>query len=197
MDDLWLLRHAQPLVAPGTCYGRTDMAADPTATLAAAQGIASHLPPDLHIVCSPLRRCQALGAAVQALLPHLSMTTDADLAEMDFGRWEGRLWAELGAQALDEWTQDFADHRPGGTGESVRLFMGRIAVALARWRQWSTLRQQPVLWIAHAGVERAVQLLARGQACPATAQDWPREGLVFGAWCRVPLNGADLPPGKR
>ena len=30
---LWLVRHAQPLVDAGVCYGRLDVAADPAATV--------------------------------------------------------------------------------------------------------------------------------------------------------------------
>ena len=40
MVSLWLVRHAQPLVAPGTCYGRLDVPADTHATLTAARALA-------------------------------------------------------------------------------------------------------------------------------------------------------------
>ena len=36
MSALWLQRHAQPLVAPGVCYGHSNMPADDKATAAAA-----------------------------------------------------------------------------------------------------------------------------------------------------------------
>lgn len=185
---LWFLRHAQPLVPQGTCYGKTDMPADPVATQMAAQGIADHLPAGLHIVCSPLQRCRELSAAVQALRPDLSMTIDHDLSEMDFGAWEGRLWADLGPQTLGPWTDNFADHVTGDHGESVRMFMGRVAMALARWKPMVVEQQTPVLWIAHAGVERATRLLAQGITCPQTGRDWPKSGLGFGEWARISLS---------
>jgi alpha-ribazole phosphatase len=54
---LWLLRHAQPLVDSGVCYGALDVAADEAATHVAAQGAAQALPPDLLVWHSPLQRC--------------------------------------------------------------------------------------------------------------------------------------------
>ena len=55
----------------------------------------------------------------------------AALAEMDFGAWEGRPWAEVPEAELSAWTDDFADHAPGGTGECVRDFLSRVRGMLA------------------------------------------------------------------
>src|SRR5690606_10781153 len=41
---LWLVRHAAPLVSPGTCYGALDVPADAAATQAAAVRLAAALP---------------------------------------------------------------------------------------------------------------------------------------------------------
>lgn len=176
----WLARHAQPLVAPGICYGRTDMGADPLATQLAAATLVAALPADmsarLHIVTSPLQRCRQLALAVQSLQPESTLAVDSRLAEMDFGHWEGQSWSDIDPQALQAWTNDFADYRVGGHGESVRIFMARIAQAL---QEPTTLH---VLWVAHAGVDRAVSLLMQGLACPIRADQWPSAGLGFGEW---------------
>lgn len=176
----WLARHAQPLVAPGICYGRTDMGAEPLATQHAAALLVAALPPDmpevLHIVTSPLQRCTQLARAVQALRPESTLAVDQRLAEMDFGDWEGQAWADIDPQALQAWTNDFADYPVGGRGESVRAFMRRIAQALPEHTA------HHVLWVTHAGVERAVSLLTQGVACPTRADQWPRDGLGFGEW---------------
>jgi len=42
--SLWLVRHAQPLIESGVCYGALDVAADETATTQAAQALARHYP---------------------------------------------------------------------------------------------------------------------------------------------------------
>ncbi len=51
--SLWLVRHARPLIAPGICYGRHDVAADAAGTRAAAERLHAALPPRL---AGPSRR---------------------------------------------------------------------------------------------------------------------------------------------
>jgi alpha-ribazole phosphatase len=178
---LWLLRHAAPLVEQGQCYGASDVAADPQGTLLAAQALATELPAGLEVRCSPLRRCRQLAQALETLRPDLAAGTDPRLAEMDFGRWEGRPWAAIGRHEFDAWTADFPGHRCGG-GESVALLMARVGAALADTRRAGS----DALWITHGGVVRAVRLLAAGIDLPRRADEWPRDGLGFGeAQCIV------------
>jgi alpha-ribazole phosphatase len=54
--------------------------------------------------------------------------------------------------------------------------MARIAAALPE------PTSHHVLWVTHAGVERAVSLLMQGVCCPSRADQWPRKGLGFGEW---------------
>ena len=42
--NLWLVRHAKPLIAKGLCYGQLDIAAEQSATQQAAKTIAPLLP---------------------------------------------------------------------------------------------------------------------------------------------------------
>ena len=184
MTRLWLVRHAVPLLAPGICYGRTDVPPDSAATLRAAEALAAALPAGCRVVRSPLRRCTALAEALHRLRPDLPSTADPRLAEMDFGDWEGHAWDALGADRLDAWTADFAHHAPGG-GESVAGFMARVAGA---FDEVLASGDTNVVWIAHAGVGRAAQLLAAGVRQVAQARDWPKEGLAFGGWAVVELH---------
>ena len=66
---LWLVRHAQPLVNAGICYGRLDMAADVAATAECARQLAELLPAGIPVRTSPLQRCEHLAHALQALRP--------------------------------------------------------------------------------------------------------------------------------
>ncbi len=182
---LWLVRHAVPLLAPGLCYGRTDVPAEPAATRRAAESLAAALPAGCRVVRSPLRRCTALAEALYRLRPDLPSTPDPRLAEMDFGDWEGQAWDALGAERLDAWTADFAHHAPGG-GESVHRFMARVAGA---FDELGASGEADVVWIAHAGVARAARLLAAGVRQVAQASDWPKEGLAFGGWAVVEVPG--------
>lgn len=173
---LWLARHGRPLVGEGVCYGATDLAADPLSTQAAAQALALALPPDLPVQASPLQRCTALADTLAALRPDLAWQANARLAEMDFGEWEGRPWADIGEAELARWTADFLDWRCGG-GESVRMFLARVDAA----RHATALAGPQALWITHAGVIRAAGLLAHG-LLPVHAGQWPRDGVGFGRW---------------
>lgn len=173
---LYLVRHAPVDQADGLCYGRTDLAANADATLAAARHLGTLLPAGLHMASSPLQRCTALASAIAAQRPDLAWQgTDARLQEMDFGQWENRSWLQIGQPAVDCWLEDFSCHAPGG-GESVADFMARVQHA---WQAWIR-RRHDGLWITHAGVIRAAMLLHRGLPCPARASDWPADAIAHG-----------------
>ncbi len=176
--SLWLLRHAPVLAEPGLCYGATDLEADAQATLAAAQRIAPLLPSGIVLRSSPLRRCAVLADAIVALRPDIRRQPDARLAEMDFGGWEGQPWSAVAREEFEAWTGDFADTPAGRHGESVRAFMRRVAAVHGEWRA----SDGDALWVTHAGVLRAVQLLAQGVACPERADQWPSDAAAFGDW---------------
>jgi alpha-ribazole phosphatase len=170
---LLLARHAQPDIAPGTCYGQLDMAADRQATHAAAEALAAVLPDGIRVISSPLRRCEQLARALGR-----PFTTDTRLGEMHFGAWEGQPWAELPRHELDAWTASFADYAPGG-GESVGVFMARVAAAFGE------LAAPDTLWITHAGVIRAATLIAAGQRTIERADQWPGNAPSYGQWCTL------------
>lgn len=186
---LWLVRHARPLVEPGICYGSSDVDADAAATLRAASALAARLPPAITVRGSPLRRCTQLADALAPLRRDLRWRLDARLAEMDFGAWEGRRWDDIGAAAVDAWARDFAHHRPGG-GESVNLFMARVARAFDEDRAAG----QDTAWITHAGVIRAATLLARGVRTLESATDWPPHAPPWGRWRLLRLNAGSPAP---
>ena len=114
----YVLRHAQPLIAKGICYGQLNVAADAALTHTAATAFAAHLQtaygarhgadgangphgghaPTVRLQCSPLQRCQQLAHALQPLLATHGVAhhdTDAALTEIDFGQWEGRPWNSI------------------------------------------------------------------------------------------------------
>ena len=123
--SLWVVRHAQPLIAPGICYGALDVPADPAATQSAAQALAQVLPHGAVLLTSVLQRCELLAQAICGLRPDLVHKPEPRLVEMNFGVYEGVPWADISKDALDAWTADFANHRFGGK-ESVAEFMARV-----------------------------------------------------------------------
>ncbi len=180
---LWLVRHAQPLVASGLCYGATDVPADAQATRQAAQALAPKLPPNTTVISSTLQRCELLTLNLQGIRPDLTYKTDARLTEMNFGQWEGQRWEHITRAAFDAWTADFSGYRFGGQ-ETVAEFMQRVSLAWRELPQWPG----PVLWVTHAGVIRAATLLSQGVHSVTQASQWPTEAPAFGDWCTLTLN---------
>ena len=174
---LWLVRHAQTDAAPGLCYGVTDVGVPMEATLAVARAVESRIPAGIALVHSPLRRCTELAQAIRMLRPDLAMRVDERLAEMDFGAWEGRPWASITSADFDAWTGNFADGLPGEYGESTASFMQRTGAAFDEWRASG----QDAVWVTHAGVMRAVQLLHGGVRRVEAAAQWPSAPIDYGA----------------
>lgn len=181
--SLWLLRHAQPMIAPDVCYGQLDVPAEPSATLQAALRFARHVPARTPTRYSPLQRCEQLALAIQELESNLM--ADVRLQEMHFGQWEGRAWNDIAQAEIDAWSQQLYDFAPGG-GESLAAMLQRVRQALWQsWQQDSAYGQRDVVWITHAGVVRCVHWLLRyGQAHP-TSRDWTLPAPSFGQWSQL------------
>ncbi|HTJ96105.1 MAG TPA: histidine phosphatase family protein [Rhodocyclaceae bacterium] len=150
---LYLIRHPQPVVPPGLCYGQTDLL--PRAPWdAELKQVRSRLPPALTIHSSPLQRCREFAAALAT-----DVHIDERLSELDFGAWEMLPWAEVPRSELDGWAADPIGYAGDG-GESVAMMQVRVASALA------DLPVQDCAWVTHAGVMKLVlaQLLGLAQA---------------------------------
>lgn len=151
-----LVRHPQPLVAPGVCYGRTDLAVAPLELARVRATLSASLPHDAPMFSSPLRRCAELAAS----LPSASLAFDARLAEIDFGAWEMRRWDDIERAEIDAWAADTVGYHPGG-GESVLQMAARVAAFHADLLQ-ANYRQ--ALLICHAGTMRLLAACNQGLA---------------------------------
>lgn len=188
---LWLVRHAQPAIALRVCYGVQDVLADPVATRDAASRLAAALPRGAVVVHSTLQRCELLALMLQALRPDLASKPDPRLREMDFGTWEGQPWDTIGKAAIDDWTDAFATHAPGG-GESLQAMLTRVGLALRAAQQLHAERRiEDFVWITHAGVARCVDwLLAHGPGAAPQPGTWPVQAPAWGGWQIRSLGGA-------
>jgi alpha-ribazole phosphatase len=159
---LVLMRHPAPAVAPGTCYGASD--------IGLAEPVSIHdfpaLPRFDRLVSSPLQRCRLAAEAIGARRG-LQLTLDARLVEMDFGIWEGRLWADIPRAEIDAWARDLCMARPHG-GETVAELSLRVATAIDAYRG----SVGDTLIVTHAGVIRAA------------LQSWSLE-IAFGGWITI------------
>jgi alpha-ribazole phosphatase len=143
--DLYLIRHPRPEVASGVCYGQLDVGlAEPVE--AAAARLRPLLPADFDLHASPLSRARLLAEALGR--PRL----DTRLAEIHFGEWEGRRFAEIGA-AIDDWAKDPLGFRAPG-GESPAEMAARVHAWLAELQAGAGGRPQVV--VAHGGPLRAI-----------------------------------------
>lgn len=178
---LALLRHSRPLVPDGLVYGRSEVPVDPTLDGAVADAVLDQLADVRSIVSSPRSRCLGLAHLLAARL-RLDVEVDPRLREVDLGSWEGRTWSSVPREELDAWSADFADFRPGG-GESARQVLVRVSEALVQWRRGATDQ----VWVTHAGVIRAVDLVRAGITEPAASQ-WPRRLVPYGEceWLDAP-----------
>lgn len=174
---LWLVRHAQPLIPHGICYGQLDIQADPIATQQVANNLAALLPLKARLYSSSLQRARQLSQALKERRKDLSLTFDARLNEMAFGTWEGVAWDAIPKAAFDAWTADFDTHRFGGA-QSLHEVLVRVGQALN-----TVDLTQDVIWVTHAGVIRAVNyLLEYGARTTVTVKRWPTTAPGFGEW---------------
>lgn len=149
---LYLIRHPQAEIAPGICYGRSDLALrEPWSVHESAQKLATALPPGVPVLSSPLRRCAEFAAALATQLQS-SCAHEALLAELDFGDWELQPWDVLPRVQLDAWAADPLAFRGHG-GESVAQMSERVRRMLDSLNR---LDGQDCIWVTHAGVMKLV-----------------------------------------
>ncbi len=149
---LWLVRHPRPAVPAGLCYGASDVPIEDAHLLELLDALPARLPRDAAVYSSPLSRCLRLARALHgAGFGHPKV--DERLREMDFGRWEGRIWSELPRAEIDAWRDDIERYVPPG-GESV-------ADLAARGLDFVATLPHPhdAIVVTHAGV---IQTLTRG-----------------------------------
>jgi alpha-ribazole phosphatase len=155
--QFFLVRHPQPADVTGLCYGRQEVPVGPVSVADAVAEVRGRIPEKVlegaRIFSSPASRCLILARYLSA--PREPEVAE-DLAEMDFGSWEGRAWDQVPRDQLDAWARDLWHYRPGGV-ESA-------AMVAARWQRWvKRLRgtgDGAVVAVTHAGVIRVALALA-------------------------------------
>ena len=175
---LWIVRHATPLIASGICYGALDISADETHTRQTASVLAQNLPAQSKVWVSPLKRCMQLAEAVSDMRSELTLRIDDRLREMDFGRWEGVAWDAIPLADIQVWNNEFGAHRFGGV-ESANEVLARVS------ELWDAALEDVdpyQVWITHAGVARAVQLLSQGIRSVQSVHQWPKDAPGYGEW---------------
>ncbi len=154
---LYLVRHAQPQIQTGICYGRTDLALEPKAQVQLLVKLQAKIPKQIQLLTSPLQRCEQTAQELAALgwqAPQI----DPRVAEMNFGDWEGQPWNEIERSQIDEWAKDIVNYRPP-QGESVKDLAQRALEAVSELSF-----EQDVAIITHAGVIQVLTKLLQREA---------------------------------
>lgn len=150
LKTLTLIRHTRTDIAPGICYGQTDV--DVAHSFAVEAAIVSGWlhPPDL-IITSPLLRTYRL-AEYLATQHRCELRSHPGLMEINFGSWEGRVWSDIARSEIDAWSADVVHYTPPN-GESAQQLMQRVQHMLQDLAQ---LPQRHIAIVAHGGSIRAV-----------------------------------------
>lgn len=164
---LWWVRHA-PVAHGGRIYGQADLSCDCSET-ALFTGLAEKLPRGAVWVTSNLRRTHETAAAIIRAglrgpqpIPGTGAIEMADLAEQNFGAWQGLTYDELQRSRAGDfhrfWHAPAHEAPPGG--ESFITVIERVSDAIHRLVEAHPGRD--IIVVAHGGTIRAALALALG-----------------------------------
>lgn len=148
---VWLLRHGRTAYNGGRRYqGRTDVPLSPEG--AAELVRAEIMPPVVYV--SPLCRT---GQTAARMFPAAKQVVVKNLAEMDFGAFEGRNYVEMEHDPdYRAWVDGGCEGRCPG-GESRSEFCDRVCGVFSALVEEAAAREEPLLvLVAHGGVQMAV-----------------------------------------
>lgn len=156
----WWVRHAPVHNPDHRLYGQNDIEAD-TSDHAAMRALGAALPTDAVWITSHLKRTRQTASAVE---PHVAAAPtpviEPDLAEQNFGAWQGMTFDEL-KDHLDGGFDAFW-RAPGHTtppgGESFATVIDRVGDAVRGLTE--TYAGRDIIAFAHGGSIRAALALA-------------------------------------
>ena len=169
---LYVWRHPRPIGAAGRCVGRIDLPVDRRKCKRLAHAIRrqarrERLP--RRVMTSSAARTRCVGRILRGW--GWRHVVDERLDELDFGRWDGQCWSDIGAAAVQAWCDDFMTHAVGG-GESVEALLARC---VRWWRDWLAMPNEEcaACIVGHGGwISAARWLQAHGDESP-DAERWP------------------------
>ena len=191
---LWCWRHPRATAAAGRCIGRTDVPVDPRKAKRLAhrmRRVARQHGLPRQVWVSPLLRARAVGGWLRQW--GWQVQVDARLAEMDFGAWDGRHWADIPWAEVGAWEVDLLHHAPGG-GEALQALAQRVQA----WVDEAVAAGGPRQIVSHGGWINSLLHLPRllGEGAALQAADWPaapRHGTLR-CW---PAGAAQAGPASR
>lgn len=156
--NVYFIRHTEPLIDSGTCYGQLDctVANDYEDQLEKISDYFNTIAIST-IYSSPLQRCALL--AQDLATKHIKSTVNYKdaLKEINFGNWEGVKWDDIARSSIDEWNENRL-HFQFPNGETPTLFYQRV---LRAWHKLLSVHidkpmDESIIIVTHAGVIRTI-----------------------------------------
>lgn len=168
--EIYIVRHIEPIIEKGICYGHLDIAI-PDNYKYQHQQIALQLPNDFdEIFSSPLSRCKLLAENFSS-----NVIYDKRLMELNFGDWEGKTWNEINQTELNYWMENYITIAPPN-GESLTDLLGKISAFITELK---LKKYNKILIVTHAGVIRCAMNLFNNVAIDKIMMEKVNYGEVF------------------
>ena len=156
--EIYLIRHSEPLIEAGTCYGQLDCGLTDSyqQQLSKLSGYFNDKNISA-IYSSPLQRCALLAEDLGKEHINDAVIYKEALKEIHFGEWEGIKWDEINRDEIDEWNNNRL-HFQFPKGETPSQFHSRI---IQFWSELISITQetnspQKIILVTHAGVIRSI-----------------------------------------
>jgi alpha-ribazole phosphatase len=147
---LTLVRHTSLQIAPGICYGQSDIDVGENFWTEANQLKTKLANTQFDAVfASPLQRCVKLAEALD-VGQHIE---DARLMELNFGDWETQAWDDIPREIFDVWAHDYANLAPPN-GETFGQLQQRALNFLEELKLENAGKH--ILIVTHGGLIRAL-----------------------------------------
>ncbi|MFZ6753730.1 histidine phosphatase family protein [Undibacterium sp. Dicai25W] len=158
---LYLIRHTKPDIAPGICYGQSDVPVKESDIAELVPTFLCRWSDSVPVYTSPLSRCLKLAQQL-----HSHPIVDARLMELNFGAWEMQTWEQIPRWQIDAWASDTVHYAPG-EGENVMQMTTRVIAFISDLQQHAV--EQAVV-ICHSGIIKILSTWQRGNTSVDLAQ---------------------------
>jgi alpha-ribazole phosphatase len=157
--DIYFIRHTEPLIEVGTCYGQLDCKVKGDYESELSKINLYFKDKEINtIYSSPLKRCAKLAEDIAQVNSISPVIYEKGFKEINFGDWEGVKWDDIPRLDIDEWNNNRL-HFQFPNGETPWIFGQRVLEAylpLQRVNRKVQVKKRTLLVITHAGVIRTI-----------------------------------------
>jgi len=148
--EIHLLRHIEPDLEKGICYGQLDVPIPNNYKEIQAKIIEGIINDYDVVFSSPLTRCKLLAEQISN-----KVVFDDRLMEVNFGNWEGIKWDDINEVELNNWMENYIEIAPPN-GESLHDLVNRFSSFIS---DINLKGYSKILIVTHAGIIRSAMNL--------------------------------------